>query len=485
MALSGIRIDRLIDRMAVLRSQHPALIQGDQQWTYAQLRAEMDRRAAVLRAAGLQPGEVVGTTAPISGELLVTFLACCRADLPLLSLSARLSAGEVRPLLLRAAVRLLLSDADQSHPAPPDIPTLPVALPGACVVPTSAGCPPALADDDHGDTERVVLLQSSSGTSGGGLKLVRIPHRQLTWRYPRSLWWDGPEQVGFNTIGSHFPARKWCESLASGATYVQASTTDIRQMEAEMVRHRATILRVVPALLHGLLAQPKPPPPELMLDFIRSGAAPLSPQLSQRATARYGVPVVEEYGSTEGGGMIGTPREGSPPGSIGKPYPGIVARIVDDAGADLPDGAIGELLIRTPGMSLGYLDDPAAGARSFEAGWLHTGDLARRDAAGFYYLSGRSALRLNIGGHMVSPEEIEAILEQHPAVREVVVLGVADEARGEVARAVIVPHDAPPAIGELQRFCREQMAGYKVPRQWEFRATLPRSGLGKVLRHAL
>ena len=481
---NGIRIDRLVDRMAALRPHHPALINGEQQWTFAQVLVEMDRRAAVLLASGLQPGEVVGTTEPISGDLLITFLACCRADLSLLSLSGRLATTEARPLLLRAAVRLLLTDDAGPHPALPTIPSLAVELPGDLSAPTSAGITAPLADDS-GDTERVVLLQSSSGTSGGGLKLVRVPHRQLTWQYPRSLWWDGPEQVSFNTIGSHFPARKWCESLASGSTYVQASTTDIRQMEAEMVRHCVTILRVVPALLHGLLAQPKPPPPALALAFIRSGAAPLAPQLSQRATARYGVPVVEEYGSTEGGGMIGTPQEGAPPGSIGKPYAGVTARIVDDAGVDLPDGAIGELLIRTPGLSLGYLDDPEADARSFNDGWLHTSDLARRDAAGFYYLSGRSALRINIGGLMVSPEEVEAVLEQHPAVREVVVLSAADEARGEVIRAVIVPHGARPAIGELQRFCREQLAGYKIPRHREFRDTLPRSALGKVLRHAL
>ena len=485
MSANGIRIDRLVDRMAGLRPDHPALIYGARQWTYARLLAEMDRRAAVLRASGLRPGEVVGTSATISDDMLITFLACCRADLPLLSLSVRLADAEVRPLLLRAAVRLLLTADARPHPALPDMPTLAVELPGAYTTPVPSPCTATLSADDGGDTERIALLQSSSGTTGGGLKLVLLPHRQLTWRYPQPFWWDGPEQVMYNLLGAHFPARKWCESLAQGSTFIQASTTDIRQMEAEMVRHRVTILRVVPALLHGLLAQPQPPPPELALTFIRSGAAPLTPQLSQQATARYGVRVVEEYGSTEGGGMIATPQEGSPFGSIGKPYPGIVARIVDDAGSDLSEGAVGELLIQTPGLSLGYLDDPEANARSFKDGWLHTGDLARRDAAGFYYLGGRSALRINVGGYMVSPEEVEAVLEQHPAVREVVILGLADEARGEVVRAVIVPRGAPPALGELQRFCREQLAGYKVPRHWEFRDTLPRSALGKVLRHAL
>ncbi|HEY8598073.1 MAG TPA: AMP-binding protein [Thermomicrobiales bacterium] len=483
--VSGIRVDRLVDRMAAARPHHPALIYGERRWTYSQLLGEMERRATNLRASGMQPGDVVGTNEPISDDALITFLACCRADLPLLHLSVRLAAAEVRPLLLRADVRLLLTADAEPHPACPALSTLALALPGDAVATDPAGAAAAPAMGDRDNTERCILLQSSSGTTGGVPKLVCVPHRQLTWRYPQLFWWDTPEQVIYNTLGGNFPARKWSESLASGSTFVQASTTDIRQMEAEMVRHRATILRVVPALLHGLVAQPKPPPPELVLAFIRSGAAPLTPQLSQRAIARYGAAMIEEYGSSEGGGMIGTPVEGSPAGSIGKPYPGVAARIVDDAGAALPDGAIGELLIQTPGMSLGYLNDPEANARSFRDGWLHTGDLARRDAAGFYYLSGRRALRINVGGYMVSPEEVEAVLEQHPAVREVVILGLADEARSEVVRAIIVPRGAPPPIGELQRFCREYLASYKVPRHWEFRDALPRSALGKVLRHAL
>jgi acyl-CoA synthetase (AMP-forming)/AMP-acid ligase II len=106
---SGIRIDRLVEQMATTRPHQPALIYGEQCWTFAQLLAEMRRRAMILRAAGVQPGDVVGTTAPISGDLLIAFLACCRADLSFLPLSGRLTAAEVGPLLLRADVRLLLT----------------------------------------------------------------------------------------------------------------------------------------------------------------------------------------------------------------------------------------------------------------------------------------------------------------------------------------------------------------------------------------
>ncbi len=183
--------------------------------------------------------------------------------------------------------------------------------------------------------------------------------------------------------------------------------------------------------------------------------------------------------------MLGTPRGGTPTGSIGIPHPGVDARIVDEDGMYVPEGAIGELLICSPGLTLGYLDDPVATARTLRDGWLWTGDLARRDADGLYYLEGRRGLRINVGGFKVSPEEVEAVLEQHPGVREAVVLAMPDAARGEAVRAVIVPEGTPPSAGELRRYCRERLAGYKVPRRFEFRDELPRSPLGKVLRHKL
>lgn len=133
----------------------------------------------------------------------------------------------------------------------------------------------------------------------------------------------------------------------------------------------------------------------------------------------------------------------------------------------------------------GYVGDPEATAAVLREGWLRTGDLAHRDGEGFFYLVGRQALRINVSGFKVAPEEVEAILLQHPDVREVVVWGVSDVTRGEIVRAAIVPTGPPPSLSVLRAYCRARLAPYKVPRQWEFRETLPRSPLGKVLRHQL
>ncbi|MFN8513288.1 MAG: AMP-binding protein [Chloroflexia bacterium] len=158
---------------------------------------------------------------------------------------------------------------------------------------------------------------------------------------------------------------------------------------------------------------------------------------------------------------------------------------MDDQGEDVPPGATGELLVRSPGLMLGYLGDPRATAEVLRDGWYHTGDLARRDEAGYYWLEGRRSLRISVGGYKVAPEEVESVLLQHPAVREAVVLAAPDRLRGEVVRAVIVPDGQPPTPSELRRFCAAHLARYKIPRRIEFRDDLPRSPLGKVLRNRL
>jgi len=200
------------------------------------------------------------------------------------------------------------------------------------------------------------------------------------------------------------------------------------------------------------------------------------------AEGRYGIPVVQQYGMTEGGYVMTTPCGEALPGSIGRLFPGVEAKLVDDAGRD---ATAGELLMRTPGAMLGYLDDPEATASILRDGWLRSGDLARRDASGNYYLEGRLGIRINVGGFKVAPEEIEAVLIQHPGVREAAVIARPDPLRGEIVTAIIVPADQPPSQAEILNFCRERLAAYKLPRHIEFRDQLPHSPLGKVQRQRI
>jgi acyl-CoA synthetase (AMP-forming)/AMP-acid ligase II len=173
-------------------------------------------------------------------------------------------------------------------------------------------------------------------------------------------------------------------------------------------------------------------------------------------------------------------------GSIGVPIPGVVLRVVDDAGRDLPDGETGHLVARGDNVTLGYLDDPAETATILRDGWLWTGDLASRDAEGFFFHRGRSKEILKIGGHRVSPAEIEHVLCEHVDVAEAAVIGVLDDRMGEVPVAFIVPRPGrSPSEADLKAFCRAQMAPYRVPVRFTAVEALPRNEAGKLLRAEL
>ncbi|MDQ2785690.1 MAG: AMP-binding protein [Chloroflexota bacterium] len=473
-----VRIETLIANAASRHPKRAALIFSARRWTYGQLHAETERRAALLVAAGLMPGDVVGIAEPMSDDVVIAFFACCRAGIVPLYLSPNLTAAELTPLVVRSAAKRMLRVVPAPHPALPDLPVLPLALPG---VPTDH-MPHHLAAHD---ADAVACLRTTSGTTGGMAKLVVSSHRMITWRYATGAWAKSPGGVYYFPQTTFFPIVDFCTVFGIGDAIILSHAMEPTRIEAEMAAHRATSLWSVPAVIRLLVAQSRPCPTGLMLREVRTGAAPLAPDVEQAVMVRYGARLSQKYASTEGGSMIGTPRDGAPVGSIGAPFPGVETRLVDVKGRDVPEGGMGELIVRSPGIMCGYLDDAEATAQAVHDGWLWTGDLARRDADGFYFLEGRRALRINVGGFKVTPEEVEAVLERHPAVREVVVMGIPDATRGEIVRAVIVSRGERPTVRDLRRFCRERLAGYKVPRHWEFRDDLPRSPLGKVLRHKL
>ena len=173
-------------------------------------------------------------------------------------------------------------------------------------------------------------------------------------------------------------------------------------------------------------------------------------------------------------------------GSIGVPIPGVELRVVDDAGRELATGATGHLVARGGNVALGYLDEPEETATILRGGWLWTGDLASRDADGFFFHQGRSKEILKIGGHRVSPIEIEQVVARHPDVLEAAVIGVSDDLKGEVPTAFVVRRaGATLSDDELRRFCHEQMPPWKVPVKFTLVESLPRNEAGKLLRAEL
>jgi fatty-acyl-CoA synthase len=245
----------------------------------------------------------------------------------------------------------------------------------------------------------------------------------------------------------------------------------------------------VPTVYQALLDHPGFA--EAPLDHVRHwgcGGAPLPDVLAERCRA-LGVRVCNGMGMTETGptAFLDSPA-GLRIGSVGKPQLLCSVRIVDEAGNDVEDGAVGDLLFGGPSVTPGYWNNPDATRAAFtEDGWLKSGDLARRDEDGFYYVVGRRKEMFISGGENVYPAEVENVLAAHPSVAEAAVLPRPDEKWGEVGRAYVLLADGAqqPAADELELHCRGRLAAYKVPRSFEFVTDFPRTAAGKVQKHLL
>jgi acyl-coenzyme A synthetase/AMP-(fatty) acid ligase len=195
------------------------------------------------------------------------------------------------------------------------------------------------------------------------------------------------------------------------------------------------------------------------------------------------------YGQTEATARLSylpPERADDKRGSIGVPIPGVTLAVVDEQGREVPPGQTGQLVARGPNVTLGYLDEAEATAAILHDGWLWTGDLARRDEDGFFFHEGRSKEILKIGGHRVSPVEIEQVIQRAPAVAEAAVVGQPDALHGEVPVAFVVGADGrTPDEAELRRFCRERLPAWQVPVRFTAVEALPRNEAGKLLRAEL
>jgi long-chain acyl-CoA synthetase len=268
---------------------------------------------------------------------------------------------------------------------------------------------------------------------------------------------------------------------------------DLDDMVDTIDKVHPTFLPGVPTLFIALLNHPDVQAGKVNLKSIKlciSGAAPLMAETKRRFEALTGGRLVEGYALSESMmAAVVSPVQGIyKPGAVGLPLPDVEIRIVDaDTGQEtLPQGEVGEILMRAPQLMLGYWQRPTETANMIRDGWLYTGDLGYLDEDGYLFIVDRKKDVIKPSGFQVWPREVEEVIASHPAVAEVGVAGVPDEYQGEAVKAWVVLREGQQVTAdELRAYCRENMAAYKVPRQIEFRDSLPKTMVGKVLRRAL
>lgn len=217
-----------------------------------------------------------------------------------------------------------------------------------------------------------------------------------------------------------------------------------------------------------------------------AGSAALSPQAFERFEEQFGERILERYGMTETGMNLTNPYDGERrAGTVGGPFPGQEARVVDvESREPLPPGEVGEIEVRGPHVFEGYWEHPEATGEVFDGdGWFSTGDLCSISEDGYFTISGRTKEVIISGGYNVYPREVEELLEGCSGVAEVAVVGLPDEEFGERVTAVVVRDDPELTERKVQDFCRDDLAGYKKPREVVFVDELPRNAMGKVLKH--
>ncbi|MBN2027530.1 MAG: AMP-binding protein [Actinobacteria bacterium] len=274
-------------------------------------------------------------------------------------------------------------------------------------------------------------------------------------------------------------------SIYSGLTLRIWDHFDPGEIIAAIEEEESTILYAVPTMINRLVEQATVSPPRRSsLRFCVSGGASLPLEVFRRFEEIFATWIMEGYGLTEcSPTCLENPPGRTRIGSIGFPVPGFRARVVDDDDRDVAPGEVGELLIAGPGVMKGYLNQPEATAATLKGGWLHTGDLARQDEDGYFYIVDRKKELIIRGGYNVYPREIEEVFYEHPAVLEAAVLGVPHDDLGEeVAAAVVLRPGAEVSQEELREFVKERVAPYKYPRVIKLVDELPRNSAGKVLK---
>jgi len=282
------------------------------------------------------------------------------------------------------------------------------------------------------------------------------------------------------TVGTLLPV------LCGGGILLLKTLHPFKQVLEEIARHRGTILPAVPSFYRALLAVPEFG--RLPLRLCISGGAPLPVEVFNEFTRKFPFPLREGYGPTESSPVATVnPIHGiNKPGSIGKPIPNVELSIRDEAGGELPVGAIGEICIRGGNVMLGYWNQPEETAKVLRDGWLYTGDVGCRDADGYYFITDRKKDMLLVNGINVYPREIEEIIYQFPGVKEAAVIGMPDARRGEKPVAFVVAVEGQ-TLDEraLLQFVRGKLADYKVPKRVIFMPVLPRNATGKILKTTL
>lgn len=521
-----------ITRQLRARGSACAVFWGDEVISYAELEKRSGDIAAGIRTAGVRLGDRVAVGLPNSPQLVESVAAVLRTGAVLVPLNPAYTADEASYIVSDAAPTLVITHAQQARALADAGCSTPVVTDLAAfenddthgeygsppTSPFDKGGPRGISPDDsqpkpsapslfqkgepidkaENDPALIVYTSGTTGRPKGAVLSERALFTNLStvadaWRWTKSdrLLLTLPcfhlHGLGLGILGS----------LLIGSSIVLRDRFRAEEVFADIRTHDCTMFFGVPTMYNRLVTLPESVSDPADLGSMRlwvSGSAPLTEATFERFRERFHGEILERFGMTEGGFMLGASFDGDRrPGVVGKPFQGIEVCIVDPDEADqgrlreLPDGETGELVIRGPNLFSGYWQRPEETKAAFVEGFFRSGDLAVREADGMVRIVGRQSVDIiKSGGFKIGAVEIENCLQSHAAVAEVAVVGIPDADLGERVVAVVTAvSETTVTDEELIAYARRHLAPHKVPRQIVFRAEIPRTGPGKFKKKGL
>jgi long-chain acyl-CoA synthetase len=474
---------------------HVALKLDDMEVSYGLLDEGSARLAAVLADRGLEPGDRVGIMLPNVPYFGVCYYGALRAGCVVVPMNVLLKRREVAFYLGDSGAKLMFGwegFADDAKAGADEAGAECIVVKPGEFEELLAGVEPRrdVVDRDPDDTAVILYTSGTTGTPKG----AELTHQNLktNCEITRDMFGIGGDVVTLGALPLFHSFGQTCgmnATLAAGGTLSLIPRFDPGKALEIIERDKVNLFQGVPTMYSALLHhQDHDKFDTATLELCVSGGSAMPVELMRGFEDAFGCKILEGYGLSESSPVasFNRPDRERKPGSIGIPIEGVEMKVVDDDGNDVAQGEVGEIVIRGHNVMKGYWNKPDETGETLVDGWLHTGDMAKIDEDGYFFIVDRKKDLIIRGGYNVYPREIEEVLYEHPAVREAAVVGVKDDKLGEeIGAAVALKDGEDVSAQELRDFVKEQVAAYKYPRQVWFVDDLPKGPTGKILKREI
>ncbi|KAL7204171.1 hypothetical protein ACSBR2_017275 [Camellia fascicularis] len=485
-------------------SRRAISVSGKFDLTYDRLHQLIEHAASRLLSAGVMPGDVVALTFPNTVEFIIMFLAVIRVRATAAPLNSAYTSDEFEFYLSDSESKLLITSKEGNERAQAAASKLKITHVTAAL--PQADSEVSLSSSTHSElnldsvskiinqpSDTALFLHTSGTTSrpkGVPLTQINLASSVQNIKSVYKLTESDSTVIVLPLFHVHGLIAGLLSSLGAGAavTLPAAGRFSASTFWSDMNNYKATWYTAVPTIHQIVLDRhfSKPEPAYPKLRFIRSCSASLAPAILSRLEEAFGAPVLEAYAMTEATHLMSSnplPEDGPhKAGSVGKPV-GQEMAILDENGVQQEAGKSGEVCIRGPNVTKGYKNNPEANKSAFRFGWFHTGDLGVLDSDGYLHLVGRIKELINRGGEKISPIEVDAVLLSHPDIVQAVAFGVPDDKYGEEINCAVIPREGSNIDeAEVLRFCKTNLAAFKVPKMVFIADSLPKTATGKIQR---